>query len=395
MNNPPSARLAVVASHPIQYYAPWFRWMSRHGWTLRVFYLWDFGVRPSHDAEFGRSVEWDVDLLSGYEHEFVPNVSDAPGTHHFGGLNNPTLSSRLRAWSPDAILLFGYKYHTHLRLLLHAPAPLIFRGDSHLLDAPPSLAKRMSLRLLFTRFSAVTFTGVANSRYFRAFGVPPERLFFAPHCVDDTFFSPTPAARAEADTLRAKLALGTRRVILFAGKLVPKKQPRALLDAFIDLARPDTALVFIGDGEELPALTQRARQHPEATVHFLPFANQSEMPARYLLADIFVLPSKGPEETWGLAVNEAMHSGVPCIVSDRVGCQADLITEGDTGWVFAIDDPGGLRTALARALADTTRDAEGFRQRIARRIAGYTYTQATAGLARAVQHATQGARAIL
>ncbi|HEY9250900.1 MAG TPA: hypothetical protein VIO38_17285, partial [Rariglobus sp.] len=71
----PAQRLAVVVSHPIQYYSPWFRWMSAHGWTLRVFYLWDFGVAGREDPEFGRTVVWDVDLLSGHEHEFVPNIA--------------------------------------------------------------------------------------------------------------------------------------------------------------------------------------------------------------------------------------------------------------------------------------------------------------------------------
>jgi glycosyltransferase involved in cell wall biosynthesis len=66
------------------------------------------------------------------------------------------------------------------------------------------------------------------------------------------------------------------------------------------------------------------------------------MPARYLLADIFVLPSRGHYETWGLAVNEAMHLGVPCLVSDLVGCQRDLVTPGETGWVFSADDPEAL-----------------------------------------------------
>src|SRR5690606_10260331 len=84
---PPALRLAVVVSHPIQYYAPWFHWLADQGWTLRVFYLWDFGVAQRQDRGFGRAVVWDVDLLSGYEHEFVPNISRAPGTHHLRGLN--------------------------------------------------------------------------------------------------------------------------------------------------------------------------------------------------------------------------------------------------------------------------------------------------------------------
>ena len=172
--------------------------------------------------------------------------------------------------------------------------------------------------------------------------------------------------------------------MLFAGKLIPKKRPLELVQAFLELADANAALVIVGEGSERSALKHLAATRPQLHVRFLPFANQSEMPSRYLLADVFALPSGGPEETWGLAVNEAMHAGVPCLVSDQVGCQRDLVTEGDTGWVFSADAPGGLKAALERALADTARDAADFRQRILNRIAGYTYATATAGLAQAV-----------
>ena len=382
----PAQRLAVVVSHPIQYYAPWFRWMTDQGWTLRVFYLWNAGVVEQHDREFGRKIAWDTDLLSGYEAEFVPNVAREPGTHHFSGLNNPELGPRLRAWKPDAVLLFGYKYITHLRLLLAPPAPLIFRGDSHLLDAPaPRRLKRWALRLVYSRCAVITYVGQANLDYFRAFGVPNEKLFHAPHCVDADHFTPRPNTRESAENLRATLGLQGKRIVLFAGKLIPKKRPRELLLAFIELADADVALVLVGEGSELSALQQLAATRPDLHVRFLPFANQSEMPPRYLLPDIFVLPSGGPGETWGLAVNEAMHMGVPCLVSDRVGCQRDLVTDGETGWVFPVGDDTGLRHALERALADTARDAAGFRSRATSRIAGYTYASATEGLALAIR----------
>jgi glycosyltransferase involved in cell wall biosynthesis len=382
----PTQRLAVVVSHPIQYYAPWFRWLTDQRWTLRVFYLRDAGVVAHLDREFGRSFEWDVDLLSGYVAEFVPNVARDPGTHHFCGLNNPELGSRLRTWKPDAILLFGYNYLTHLKVLLNPPAPLIFRGDSHLLDAPsPSRFKRWALRWVYGRCAAITYVGQANREYFRAFGVTTEKLFHAPHCVDSTHFCATPATRAAAENLRDSLGLRGKRIVLFAGKLIPKKRPLELMTAFIALADSGAALVIVGEGVELPALQQLAASRPECCVRFLPFANQSEMPSRYLLADVFALPSGGPEETWGLAVNEAMHLGVPCLVSDRVGCQRDLVTDGETGWVFPAGNATGLCHALERALANTALDAGGFRSRVDSRIAGYTFANATDGLARAVR----------
>lgn len=388
-------RLAIIVSHPVQYYSPWFRWLAQHDSDLpiRVFYLWSAGTSEARDPQFNTTFAWDVDLLSGYDHEFVPNTAAQPGTDHFQGLRNPTLCSRVAAWRPDVALLFGYQYHTHLRFVAWARLrglPLIFRGDSHLLGRGQlSWRKRFPLTLLYRQFSAFACVGAANRDYFLALKVPPARLFLAPHCVNAAHFSPTEENRAAAARLRADLGLPTgKRVILFAGKLVPAKQPCELLAAFLALAPRDTALVFVGDGPERDALRAQAAAATPGTVHFLPFANQSAMPARYLLADLFVLPSRGHYETWGLAVNEAMHLGVPCLVSDRVGCQRDLVTEGETGWVFAVNEPGALLAALRRALADIeTRQAD-LRARVAARIAGYTYATASAGLRAAVHSAT-------
>ena len=352
-----------------------------------MFYLWDAGIRPTHDSQFQTTFHWDVDLLSGYEHEFVPNVAASPGTHRFGGLHNPQLSRRLASWKPSVILLFGYKSRAQLGVIKWAKlrrVPLIFRGDSHLLGRTRgAFASRLALRILYAQFAAITYVGAANRDYFSALGVPAEKLFFAPHAVDADLFHPDrKETLAAAAALRVQLRLAAAtRVVLFAGKLVAAKQPRELLQAFLSLRFDHAALVFVGDGEEQAALLDLARNAPPGTVHILPFANQSAMPAYYAMADIFVLPSRGVYETWGLAVNEAMRMGRPCLVSDRVGCQRDLVTDGETGWVFHADDPAHLREKLTAALnADLSTYQLGVRTRIAR----YSYEQTTTGLLAAI-----------
>lgn len=385
----PGHRLAVVLSHPTQYYSPWFAWLAaRAPLDVRVFYLWEFGVTASRDPQFQTTFKWDVDLLSGYDHEFVPNVARDPGAEHFWGFNNPTLPARLAAWRPTALLIFGYKSASHLRAIAWARlhhVPLLFRGDSHFLGrGAPGFRTRLPLRALYAQFSAFLNVGAVNRDYFTTLGVAPEKNFHAPHSVNATLFDPSaPPIAAAVAALRARLALApAARVVLFAGKLVPVKQPRELLAAFLSLHRPDAALVIVGDGPEKSALHALARSAPPGAVHFLPFANQSEMPARYALADLFVLPSRGHYETWGLAVNEAMHLGVPALVSDLVGCQRDLVVDGETGWVFRAADHAALRARLSAAL-DTLADPArrvALRAAVLARVSRYTYAQTTAGL---------------
>jgi glycosyltransferase involved in cell wall biosynthesis len=387
-------RLAVVLSHPTQYYSPWFRWIQVHTeLEFRVFYLWDFGVTRQLDPQFGTTFKWDVDLISGYENEFVPNTAKKPGAEYFFGFNNPGITDRLRQWRPDAILLFGYKWASHLRVVIWGAlngVPIVFRGDSHLLGREtPALGTLLALRTLFSRFAAFLYVGSANREYFERFGVPGRRLVFGPHSVNaDLYDRHDPATRAKAVELRSKLGIPTTtQVVLFAGKLLPQKQPVELLREFIRLQPVDAALVIVGNGPELEKLQSIVANESATNIYLMPFANQSEMPARYMMADIFALPSKGVYETWGLAVNEAMLMGIPCIVSTRVGCQRDLVTQGETGWVFNADDPGGLGRALSEALSDICNPARkaAIKTAVDSRIAGYTYVQTTNGLLTALE----------
>ena len=385
----PSFRLAVVASHPVQYYAPWFRLLAdTPGLDVRVYYLWDFGVDrgggKKTDAGFGVGVAWDLPLLEGYEHEFVPNAARDPGTHRFAGLDNPTLGRRLAAFAPDAVLVFGYAYKTLQRLIwLDRPrgAPLLFRGDSHdLAGRGASLKERLKRRLTaatFGRFDGFLAVGKANAEYFRARGVPGGRIAFAPHCVDNARFAAAGTREAGA-ALRAELGLpADAAVALFAGKFEPKKDPVGVVRAFRTADVPNSALLLVGAGALGDAA--RAAAGGDERVRFLGFRNQTAMPAAYAAADLLVLPSVGRSETWGLCVNEAFACGTPAIVSDRVGCGPDLVDGRDTGAVV----PAGDTPALAAALRSALSDRETLRRWGANArevVAGYSYEAARNGL---------------
>lgn len=382
-------RLAVVLSHPTQYYSPWFRWLRAHTpLELRVFYLWQAGTVATRDPQFQSAFAWDVDLLSGYDYEFVPNTARDPGTHHFFGLRNPQLTAGLDAYAPNVVLLFGYKSPSQLRIVQWSRSckvPLIFRGDSHLLgNRRLPWPSQILLRMLYARVSAFACVGAANRDYFLALGVPEQKLFLAPHAVDASRFDPDqPATRVAASALREKLAIRPdARVVLFAGKFMPAKSAVELAEAFLRVRKPDSVLVLVGDGEDRSRLADLVRAAPTGTVHLRPFVNQSEMPAVYLAADVLALPSSGFYETWGLAVNEAMHLGLPALVSDRVGCQRDLVTDGETGWVCDAANPRSLDEKLATALRV---DLAPYRVAVAQRIRGYTYAQTTTGFLAALR----------
>ncbi len=384
-------KLAIITSHPIQYYAPWFRHLaSTTDFSIKVFYLWDFGVNQQVDVDFQHPIQWDIPLLTGYEYEFVANVSSNPGTHHFWGLQNPSLLERVSIYKPDAVLLMSYNYASLYDFLWrwnHRQVPLLFRGDSHRLlpsTGAKEWARRKFISLIYRRFSACLYVGKANYGYFLDHGVPPQSLFFAPHAVDnDRFKAHTESANCKAMLWKQELLIPKNHsVILFAGKFELKKRPLDLLQAFLQANLPQVSLLFVGAGAQMRELRSKAAEHPH--IHFAPFQNQTLMPRTYATADLVVLPSYGSEETWGLAINEAMCMSRPVIASSHVGCVPDLIQPYRNGLIFPAGDVSALAASLKEAFSNRER-LQMWGEESQKIVTNYSYTQMTQGLREALK----------
>jgi glycosyltransferase involved in cell wall biosynthesis len=353
------ARIAFVVSHPIQYLVPLYRRLAnRDDVEVKVFFTWHAGQHAVDDPGFGQPIEWDIPLTEGYAFEQVPNIASDPGTQKFLGLRNPTLLDRVMSWRPDAVHVNGWAWLSHLQLL-HAlrrrGVPTLFFGDSHLLDGetngPRWWIKSAALRKIYSWPTACLFAGSANRAYFEAFGVPPERLYPCPHSIDVSRFAESPAPKEdEAARWRSELGIAPdRKVLLYTGKFEPKKRPVELMRAVARLSDPSPLLVMVGAGALQAEIDAIAAGDP-ARFRVLPFQNQSRMPIVCRLGDIVVLPS-GYGESWGLAVNEALACGRPVIVSDRVGCAADVVY-ASCGRIFAWNDWTAFGKAVEAMFGD-------------------------------------------
>jgi len=101
----------------------------------------------------------------------------------------------------------------------------------------------------------------------------------------------------------------------------------------------------VGDGPLRAQVEQQLAARPAVSASFVGFQNQDTLASYYQAADLLVLPSR-ERETWGVVVNEALLNGLPCIVSDRVGCHPDLIKPGVTGEVCPAHDVQGLAQSI-------------------------------------------------
>ena len=388
--------LTVVETHPVQYHAPVYRAVqSRHNIPVKVIYGSDFSVAGYHDAEFGAQFSWETDLLSGYQPEFLSRTRDG-GANTMEAVRASGLSAALHKAQPTALLLPGYNQPIYRRALLLAAGrriPLMLRGETTDHDRARSILRRMTrdayLRLVYASADAFLYIGERSRMHYERLRVPEKKLFFSPYCVDITPFQCDEAARTRLRAAtRSELAIrDDALVLLFSGKLVPRKDPARIVDAARALGRPfgDVVIVYLGDGPLHDEISRAATLDPPVDVRIIGFRNQRALSAYYHASDMLILPSLR-YETWGLVVNEALHHGVPCVVSSAVGCADDLIETGETGFVFDAGDTNGLKQAISQCTDLTNRPAA--RERCRAVVAGYSIDAAAAGIAAAYNAVT-------
>ncbi len=338
-------KIAIITSHCIQYQAPLFRSIAENADVdLTVFFGSDHGLNCEKvDPGFGKAFAWDVPLLEGYQHVFLKNSRPDRDVNDFF-LDAPDLKFHLKSGSYDAIVIFGWNNVLFLQAIYWATKfsiPLILRAESNLqhFQAPyVKAAKRFLFPALFKKFSKFLAIGTHNARLYEHYGVPKEKISIAPYCVDNEYFSNLAKAKKEiAKQIRVKLNIkDSGTVFLYVAKFINRKRPLDIIQAALNNGDENAHFILVGDGFLLEECKQFVSQNNVKNINFVGFLNQSEIPAYYAAADVFVLPSH--YETWGLVLNEAMASGLPGIVSNTCGAAVDMIKEGVTGYTYPMGD---------------------------------------------------------
>jgi len=342
-------KLAIITTHPIQYNAPLFKLLSeRNKIQIKIFYTWEQSQEKVFDKKFGKEIKWDIPLLEGYDYTFVKNSSKNPNSGSFKGVVNPTLNKEIENWQANAIFVFGWNHHSHFKAMRYfkGKIPVFFRGDSTLLDEVAgyrTILRRIWLKFVYRYINFAFYVGKNNKDYFLKHGLKEKQLIFAPHAIDNKrFFDTTGEYEKKAKDRRKELGiLENEKTFLFVGKFEAKKNPLLLIEAAKDF--PNYKFLFVGNGE----LEKEMKQKAGKNIMFLPFQNQTQMPVIYRLSDVYVLPSQGMGETWGLAVNEAMACKKAILVSNKVGCAIDLVKDNENGFVFKSKDLDDLKQKIA------------------------------------------------
>ncbi|MCB0429366.1 MAG: glycosyltransferase family 4 protein [Flavobacteriales bacterium] len=330
-------RLVIVVSHPIQYYAPLFRYLSR-SLDLVVLYCAQPDSALQGKDGFGIAFRWDVDLLDGYAHEFLENKATHPSLSSFSGCDTPQIGAAIQRLQATHVLIFGWYLKSYWQAYFHClrhRIPMGVRGDSQ--ENPhenkqKKFLKRILYPLFVRRYHTIFYVGKRNLAYMRMMGARNRQLVYSPHAIDQEFWKLQEEPKDKT---------GRRPVFLWVAKFIDKKRPHDVIDAFRMFTgnHADAELWMVGTGPLLESCRDACRDLPG--VKFLGFKNQTELRAIYPRAHAIVL-SSDYGETWGLVVNEAMSMGIPAIVSDACGCAEDMVDDGRTGFVYPLGNVHAL-----------------------------------------------------
>lgn len=349
--------MAVVVSHPIQYFCPQYAsWTRLPGVEPRVFFASRHGLDPYFDPGFSRSVNW-ADLTFEFPHEFLPGAEGRPAN---AAIDAPGLEPALAAFDPHCIVVNGYAQRLARRALSWArksAIPVLMFTDSQLLpkrSCARRALKALVLPPLLRRVDRFLTTGDANEAYLRRYGVANGRFVRSSYPLDVASLDRALEARAPARAAvrRAHGVPAEHAVLLMAGKLVPWKRQCDLIAAAnrLEGARKDVTVILAGSGTDEPALRRLARRDGPGGVVFAGFVQPRDLANYYCAADVYVHCAE--REAYGVAVSEAVYAGLPAVVSDRCGCQgsSDVARPGVNAHVYPCADVAALTAALTRLL---------------------------------------------
>jgi glycosyltransferase involved in cell wall biosynthesis len=350
------ATLLIFETHPVQYRAPVFQELNRLvPDTFEVAYASDFSVRGYSDREFGQNVAWNTPLLQGYKYHVLGNDRKG-GIEKWSGLSSRGVSAIFAATKPSAILLHSFGYQFCISSLWNARIrgiPVWIRMETQ--DQAVGrgrlkfIARYLVYKLLYRNVDLFFAVGTANRRHYILHGVNDRNIRSMNYCTPDPVAGMSESEKqSKRSNLRTELGIcDSDTVIGFFGKLIPKKDPIVILEAWLRLnddQRRRTKLLFVGAGELEHELRSISTERGIAAI-FVGFINQLELGPYYLSTDILILPSRQMGETWGLVVNEGLHAGCSVISSDAVGCAEDF-SGLERFRVFRMGDERQLASAI-------------------------------------------------
>ncbi len=342
-------KIIWMATHPIQYQVPLLQEFAKvEGTEFKALFLDDFSVRSYVDEEFGKTVEWENNLLEGYNYDFL-NTGGNLGKISFTKPISKGLFKYLRKEKPEAVIIQGwqnlgmvkaliYTYFLGIKCILRCEATDHVDSASGL----KGFLRKLLVSLYIKRCDYFLYIGTKNKEFYLSRGVKESQLIHSPYCIDNKFYFNSISAEKNSELRKSYNLNDDDIVVIYVGKLIKRKFADILCRGFTKVKNPKMKLVVVGDGELMADL----KNIEDDRIQLLGFKGQSELASLYNMSDVFILPAKN--ETWGLVVNEAMCCKNAIVVTKHVGSGYDLVSEGKNGYVMQSISEDSVTNVLSK-----------------------------------------------
>ncbi len=292
--------------------------------------------------------------IEGIGVTILPNLSNRLAYRHqaFLPLGIESALRRIDLAGVDLIHLHGHRNVLNYGVFRHARRrgiPCVMTPNGTLPPIERKIVAKKVFDLFFgepvlrgiRRFIAVSRAEVAQ---FRAAGIPANRISLIPNGVDLAEFDPLP----RRGLFRRRYGLDGH-LILYLGKLTPRKGVDHLIEAFARIGRSDVTLVIAGNdmGIEGELRAKVKRLALGERVLFVGLLTGPERLAALADADVLAYPST--LEIFGLVPFEGLLAGAPAVVGDDCGC-GELVQEARAGVLVRYGDVRALSDALHNLL---------------------------------------------
>lgn len=346
-------KLAIITTHPIQYQIPLFKILKKFGIEAYVFFASRHGMSlKNKDPEFLKKIKWNNEKysLSGYRSFFSKNQKRNIDDFK---LSFDEIENKLKKEKFEHILILGWNNLHYLKSFYYAlklNIKIILRVETNLksqVNILKKIIKFIFLRFLFKNITYFLSIGKLNRQFYLSHNIHQKKIFPAPYFVDNKFFS----LKITKNNIKKKFRLEDKKIILFVGKLIDRKNPIE----FLKLAKQYQTkakyhFIIIGDGYLKKDCKNFIKKNRLKNVSLKGFVNQRELRKYYKMSDLMIVTSL--YETWGLVINEAFCFQVPVICTSKCGAAKDLIINGKTGYTYKSGNLNQLKNRLKSILND-------------------------------------------
>lgn len=344
----PKRRFIIIHRIPSPYRLHLFnclhRALAEKAWELEVHFM---------DVCRGDRAHWNTDLDVAFKHRFWKNYKLPGPKGHF----NPGLLNYIRKAPPEIVMLGGV-WNTVTSMvgigLLRPPKVIGWYEANDLIPGRMGRCAAFFKRYLLKRLDWHAVPGQRALDFLdHLFGAKSRELKISllPNLVDEQRFSSERLGADARKSVRTRFDLPKDKTIIFTpARLIPKKGLVGFLRALARCKRDDMHYFILGDGplqEEILGVIDELQLKDQVTLRS--FIEYAQMPEIYGCVDIFCLPSVGDPNP--LSVVEAMHSGLPVLLSDKLGNFPEAMEEGKNGFAFDPDSEDSIVAALNKMLA--------------------------------------------